>query len=1213
VPTGTGTLGRRATRLIPLDQAVDGPLFSISCTTCQASLKVRSEAAIGAILACPKCGSMVHVVPPRGWKQQSEPAEKKPGEHEPSPGEAPGPVEAESAADRPAPRTPEQPNTRQTSAAEAPTPEPAGRGKATPPPLPKSAGPPRLRPPRPPSEMTEEPGERVTADAGDSGSWRRSAAAVAPAELVWRKWLWLAAGPAAGLVIVVAGWSILSSRGRPEPPAAAIETQQGPAPNLEPVPPEAQPEPIPARVDRRWLPEDTKLLLSLQLSELAGLEEFSRAVALCDPFWRSAVGRVLDTFGVRPKAVRRLTWASTHLGDWADDAVVLIELDEGQDAGALRVLGDRLDFEVDGAECRRLKDAGWPHPFAILDERTIVTAEEGLLRRLADRSGDHLETGPVRRFLQAATPEAELLFVVDLGAAREAGWRLPSWVMDVWPPGREAWHIAWETPQGLGLAYRRGEPVFSELALICEGETAANQVHASLEELLPAAKASLGAEVESLTEKLQSGRITAEIADQYELLLEQGQAACDAARCEVVDETVWVRVDWGPNLSAVVAAGLDSQPAIRDDWLHAARVADEANHRRLLAGLGGHLRSEGCFPAGAGGGRLLPPETRLSWIATMLPYYDRRDWHRQLQFGYAWNGPQNRPVTRQPLDMVVNPALGPSATEAGFPVTHYVGLAGVGPDAGDLQPGDPRAGVFGFSRSARLEDIPDGASNTIAIIGVTKRLGAWGAGGEATVRALSKRPYVNGPDGFGSGQPDGMLVGMADGSVRFVSEGIDPRVLEQLATASGGEGVTLAALNREPAVSPPTDAAPGVLPLPVALPIRDDNPRASIDEDGGPLVESPPAEPDQVEPETVEVNAEERLSRSIHRIELPGVPLAHAADLLAQLSGLPITFDLEAMTQLDVDLEAPVTLRLSETTAGEALEAVVSSRGLVYVVENNQLLVTGPQQHRNTLRLGRYTVSDLIGHQPESGDRLAALVETLVVPDSWEPAGGRGSIRVEEGALVVLQTGAVHYQVLTFCEKLRAARGLPLRSDHDPERFNLATRTGRGRAALDKPVTVNFFDPVPLARLVAELGQQTGARILVDWLALSAEGISPGVTATLKADNQPLSTALAGLLRPLGLAYRVVDAETLELTTRRAVNARLELEFYPVGDLISHEATLEHLIERIKAEVAGATWSDAGGSGVLAFDKPSGCLLALQSQPVQATLEAFLQTLRGQQ
>ncbi len=43
-------------------------LFTIQCTTCRARLKVNDESAIGEILACPKCRSMVQVVPPVGWQ-----------------------------------------------------------------------------------------------------------------------------------------------------------------------------------------------------------------------------------------------------------------------------------------------------------------------------------------------------------------------------------------------------------------------------------------------------------------------------------------------------------------------------------------------------------------------------------------------------------------------------------------------------------------------------------------------------------------------------------------------------------------------------------------------------------------------------------------------------------------------------------------------------------------------------------------------------------------------------------------------------------------------------------------------------------------------------------------------------------------------------------------------------------------------------------------
>jgi len=56
-------------------------LFAIHCTTCKARLIVKDESVIGDILSCPKCHSMVQVVPPPGWSspkvsQQPAPAVK---------------------------------------------------------------------------------------------------------------------------------------------------------------------------------------------------------------------------------------------------------------------------------------------------------------------------------------------------------------------------------------------------------------------------------------------------------------------------------------------------------------------------------------------------------------------------------------------------------------------------------------------------------------------------------------------------------------------------------------------------------------------------------------------------------------------------------------------------------------------------------------------------------------------------------------------------------------------------------------------------------------------------------------------------------------------------------------------------------------------------------------------------------------------------------
>jgi hypothetical protein len=72
---------------------------------------------------------------------------------------------------------------------------------------------------------------------------------------------------------------------------------------------------------------------------------------------------------------------------------------------------------------------------------------------------------------------------------------------------------------------------------------------------------------------------------------------------------------------------------------------------------------------------------------------------------------------------------------------------------------------------------------------VAKTRGPWAQGGHATIRALTTKPYINGEDGIGSPHVGGFHVLMGDGAVRFVSQNIDEKVLEALATRAGGETI----------------------------------------------------------------------------------------------------------------------------------------------------------------------------------------------------------------------------------------------------------------------------------------------------------------------------------------------------------------------------------------------------------------------------------------
>ncbi|MFH5804569.1 DUF1559 domain-containing protein [Alienimonas sp. DA493] len=248
----------------------------------------------------------------------------------------------------------------------------------------------------------------------------------------------------------------------------------------------------------------------------------------------------------------------------------------------------------------------------------------------------------------------------------------------------------------------------------------------------------------------------------------------------------------GGSLSTVatpaILAGL-LLPAVQQAREAARRTQSANNLKQLgIAALNYH-DAFNTLPRGTVEGTDLPPEKRLSWVAGLLPYMEQGALAERLDPNQAWNQGPNDFAARLVVPTLVNPSVpGGETTEEGYAATHYVGIAGVGADAATAKRHTDKTGIFGYDRATKLFEVTDGLSNTLMYGSVHENVGPWAQGGPSTVRALTQQPYVNGPDGFG-GHPNGTNFSFGDGSVQFISENIDPQVLEALATARGGEVV----------------------------------------------------------------------------------------------------------------------------------------------------------------------------------------------------------------------------------------------------------------------------------------------------------------------------------------------------------------------------------------------------------------------------------------
>lgn len=1204
-------------------------LFSVSCTTCRAKISVRKKEAIGQILECPKCGSMVMISPPEGWVEEEAasatsaiplaPASKSiaappssksvnTASHAPPPVTAPTQKTAVAA-------PPVQAAVAIVAGAQAVDPLRGHRGarsnaaSAAPPAAAAAASPPAPpAPPVPPAATV--PMEGPQAVAVRLGFTPYTVPEVVAGETYLSALAQSFAGRTAVLVLsgllglagVLGIWRLVVHRheaasARAGNPQAAAPAETAPVEDAS-----ATSKASPELIDCRWLPEQTICVLDLRPSRMAQQSQ-NDAVDFLLRRWQpyADVQSLQLALGLPQDRIRRLTWALTDLND-ASAGCVVFELEDGVNPASFVPKGGDVDLGGKLAG-RRLRGAPWPHTVAAVDGHRIVAATEDVLRRLAahppaEGEGAPLASRPLDLLLKKLLPTGEVAVLVDLSAARSAASKSPADWLDVWPEGKASWRLLYETPLAMSFSVKTADDHRCELGLVCSSEPIARTLRLETEKLLAAAMRVLPGHIAAMQKAAPRGQAAARAAE-YARLLDELLASLHTYGCETADGILRLRLKWsGQGLPSWIVTALENDTAWKADRLAAARWVDEANHRGLLSALLKYAKSKdpNRFPAGAANfARALGPETRLSWIAELLPFMGHNDW--SLNFASNWNSPENQRVAQRPLLEVVNPALGPAerAGPGDYPVTHYVGAAGVGEDAASLPADDPRAGVFGDERQTRLQDLPRGGANTIAILGVQDRCGPWAQGGRSTVRPLTQRPYVNGKDGFGSGQADGMVVGMADGSARFLSDKIDPEILEKLVTVRGGEKVDMSALD------PQQDAEALLVAPPPAR-----NPHA------GAAAVRPPAAAQEKPEAPLDRRLRARLDEPVQKLSLSKMRLIDAVQLVANVGALKVSFDPDAMEALGVSLGDPVSIESAGTTVGALLDQIAAARNMARIVDNGQLLFTSKAEFREQLQTIHYTVSDLTRGDPQAAAELAGLIQRFIVPQSWQaahapagnlPAGG-GAIEVSPEVLKITQTAQVHHQIVVFCEKLRVARGLPPRSHLDPRQFSLQSRISRAKPMLGRLTSVDVGTALPLADILEQL-KPPGMEFLIDRPALAAAKTSENAATTLRADKLPLGLVLRQLLEPLGLAWRAVDANTLQITTQKALAARLEVEFYPLANRPAAQPP-GAVVDQVRAGVRDAVWGDAGASGALHFDLPSQCLIVLQAQPVQAEVEAFL-------
>ncbi len=192
------------------------------------------------------------------------------------------------------------------------------------------------------------------------------------------------------------------------------------------------------------------------------------------------------------------------------------------------------------------------------------------------------------------------------------------------------------------------------------------------------------------------------------------------------------------------------------DNLHNIALATHNFHDVEGHWVGGTTRSDG--------------QLAHSWQTHLLPYMDQSVVYQSIDLDSAWDDPGQSGMFQTIIPLYHHPSQTVFFTDGGHATSHYTG----------------NVNVLLQDSQLTMRDVTDGTSNTIAAGEVTAGFKAWG---DPTNLRDPANGIGGGADQFGSAHEGGAFMMFMDGSVRFVSENIDPQVLEGLSTPNGGEAV----------------------------------------------------------------------------------------------------------------------------------------------------------------------------------------------------------------------------------------------------------------------------------------------------------------------------------------------------------------------------------------------------------------------------------------
>ena len=191
--------------------------------------------------------------------------------------------------------------------------------------------------------------------------------------------------------------------------------------------------------------------------------------------------------------------------------------------------------------------------------------------------------------------------------------------------------------------------------------------------------------------------------------------------------------------------------------------------------------------------------------------------------------------------------------------------------------------------------------------------------------------------------------------------------------------------------------------------------------------EKPSADPPPIR--TAEAAIERALDTPT-QMEFVDAPLSEVIEFLKDYHHIEVQADNRALADVGIGTDTPITINLKGISLRSALKLILREHSLTWIIQDEVLLITTPEEAESQLTTKVLDVSDLVvcyDMDDEPWDDYGTLINTIsrtLRSATWNQFGGPGSITGASlgtaKVLVVSQTREMHREIAQLLANIRA-------------------------------------------------------------------------------------------------------------------------------------------------------------------------------------------------